>query len=144
MSCSMSHVSQTVIRDASEKYHSLYGAGLIRICDNAAMAKTDKNGGPNHLQAWRQFREMSQAELAEAVGTNQNMIAYLESGERGLSAKWLRKLAPALNTTPGMLLDHDPKNLDSDIIDLWSRADTREKRQIADIARTLTRTGTEG
>ncbi len=104
---------------------------------------TDKNAGPNYLQAWRLYRDMTQAELAEKVGTNQNMIGYLESGERGLSAKWLRKLAPALNTTPGMLLDHNPNDLSADILDIWGSADIRQRRQIADIAKTIVRTGTD-
>ncbi len=102
----------------------------------------DKNGGPNYLRMWREFRRMTQAELAEAVDTNANMIGYLESGERGLSVKWLRRLAPALDTTPGMLLDHDPHLLDSDVIDIWVNSDNRQKRQLSDIAKTLVRTGT--
>lgn len=104
----------------------------------------DKNGGPNQLRAWRIFRGMTQEELAELVGTNANMIGYLESGERGLSAKWLRKLSPALKTTPGMILDHDPSELDTDIIDIWTRADLRQKSQISEIAKTITRTGSKG
>lgn len=104
----------------------------------------DKNGGPNNLRVWREFRKLTQAELAERVGTNANMIGYLESGERGLSAKWLRKLADALKTTPGMLLDHDPNNLDSDIIDIWVNGDDRQKRQLSEIAKALVRTGTAG
>lgn len=103
---------------------------------------SSKNGGPNYLRAWRAYRELTQEQLAERVGTNANMIQYLETGERGLSAKWLRRLAPALDTTPGMLLDHDPGALDSDIIDIWSHAGSREKRQISDIAKTILRTGT--
>lgn len=134
-------ISHTVIADASAKYHSLCGARRTTICDTVLMS--DKNAGPNHLQAWRAFRKMTQAELAEKTGTNQNMIAYLESGDRGLSAKWLRRLAPALKTTPGMLLDHDPYNLDSDVIEIWTAASARQKRQIADIARTIVRTGTD-
>lgn len=105
---------------------------------------TDKNAGPNFLREWRLFRKLTQEQLAEKVGTNANMIGYLESGERGLSAKWLRKLAPALDTTPGMLLDHDPNELDSDIIDIWAHADRRQKAQLTEIAKTLVRTGTAG
>ena len=104
--------------------------------------EADKNGGPNFLREWRLFRKLTQDQLAERVGTNANMIGYLESGERGLSAKWLRRLAPALDTTPGMLLDHDPNTLDNDIIDIWAHAGERERRQISDIAKTLLRTGT--
>lgn len=136
-------LSQIVTRNASPKYHNLCGAHLVTDCDIARMAD-DKNGGPNFLRQWREFRKMSREQLAELVGTNTNMILYLESGERGLSAKWLRRLAPALDTTPGMLLDHDPTELDSDIIDIWAHADCRQKAQISEIAKTLTKTGTSG
>ena len=69
-----------------------------------ASDRNNKNGGPNYLAHWREFRNLTQAALAEKVGTNANMVGYLESGERGLSAKWLRRFAVALDTTPGMLL----------------------------------------
>lgn len=105
---------------------------------------SDKNGGPNHLRAWRTWAKLSQAELAAKVNTNSNMIQYLETGERGLSAKWLRRLAPALETTPGLLLDHDPHTLDSDVLEIWLNASTREKRQIGEIAKALVATGTDG
>jgi len=107
------------------------------------MSTIDKNAGPNYLKAWREFRKLTQGDLAEKVGTNQNMIAYLESGERGLSAKWLRKLAPALETTPGHLLDHDPNELPADIIDIWMHADAGQRRQLTDVVRALVRTGTD-
>ena len=108
------------------------------------MESDDKNGGPNHLAAWREYRKLTQAALANMVGTNANMIGYLESGERGLSAKWLRRLAPALDTTPGMLLDHNPFDLSADVIDIWRHADLRQKRQLSDIARALVKDGTNG
>lgn len=134
-------ISHTVIDCATPDYHRLCGARLLTKCDTARMS--DKNAGPNYLRAWREFRKLSQAELAESVGTNQNMIAYLESGERGLSAKWLRKLAPALKTTPGHLLDHDPREMDADIIDIWMHADARQRRQLSDVAKAIVRTGTD-
>lgn len=107
--------------------------------------ETDKNGGPNYLREWRRFRNnMTQEQLAEKVGTNPNMIGYLEAGERGLSAKWLRRLADALETTPGMILEHNPFELDSDLLEIWVKASERERRQISDIAKTLVKTGTNG
>lgn len=148
---SMPPMSQIVTSDASAKFHSLCVAGRFTNCDTAGMADTDKNGGPNYLRAWREFyrwpdgrRGMTQQELAERVGTNANMIGYLESGERGLSAKWLRKLAPALNTTSGMLLEHDPEDLDSDAIDIWVHASERQRKQITEIAKTLVKSGANG
>jgi transcriptional regulator with XRE-family HTH domain len=134
-------LSQIVTSGASPNFHNLCGAINVTECDILRMAD-DKNGGPNFLRAWREFRRLTQADLAERVGTNANMIGYLESGERGLSAKWLRKLAPALDTTPGLLLDHDPHELDSDVIDIWAHADRRQRSQISEIAKTIVRTGT--
>jgi transcriptional regulator with XRE-family HTH domain len=130
----MNAISQIVTASARANYHSLCGDEFDQTWQSVTM---DKNGGPNYLRAWREFREMTQQELAEAVGTNSNMIGYLESGERGLSAKWLRRLAPALNTTSGMILDHDPAELDSDIIEIWAHANTTERQQLADVAKAV-------
>lgn len=122
--------------------HNLCVSGVLASCDKGRMDAQDKNGGSNYLREWRLFRGMTQQQLAERVDTNANMIQYLESGERGLSAKWLRRLCAPLDTTPGMILDHDPNSLDSDILEIWATASNREKRQIAEVARALVKTGT--
>lgn len=138
---SMSHI---VTINASPEYHNLCGDPWPGSWHIVTMPDQAKNGGPNHLKAWRDFRDLTQAELAERVGTNANMIGYLESGERGLSAKWLRKLADALQITPGHLLDHDPNDLPTDILEIWMSADPNQKRQLAEVAKALVRTGTGG
>ena len=142
--CGHAALSQIVTVKASPNIHNLCVAKSNTLTQIVSMEDQEKNGGPNFLREWRMFRKLSQAELAELVGTNANMIGYLENGERGLSAKWLRRLAPALSTTPGMLLDHDPAALDSDILEIWGKAGDREKRQISEIAKTLVRDGTGG
>lgn len=139
---SMRGLSHIVTDRASPLFHNLCGEAFAAESDNRGM-ESDKNGGPNYLRAWRIYRKLTQEQLADRVGTNANMIQYLETGERGLSAKWLRRLAPALDTTPGMVLDHDPHDLDTDIIDIWAHADKREQRQLSEIAKTLLRTGTD-
>jgi transcriptional regulator with XRE-family HTH domain len=108
--------------------------------------ETDKNGGPNNLKAWREHRSMSQEELAAAVEppTSPTMISMLESGDRGLSAKWLRRLGDALKVSPGHLLDHNPRDLSADILDIWSNADPATRRQIAEVAKAIVKTGTNG
>ena len=141
---SMLPMSHIVTSNASGFCNNLCGAFDETECDTVVMPTDDKNGGPNHLKAWREYRKLTQEELAERVGTSHNMIGYLESGTRGLSAKWLRKLADALETTPGMILDHDPNQLDSDILDIWASGDLHRKRQLSEIAKALVRTGTKG
>lgn len=123
--------------------HSPYVFADRASWHSVGMESQSKNGGPNFLREWRIFRGLTQQQLADAVETGANMIQYLESGERGLSAKWLRRLAPALDTTPGMILDHDPTELSADIVEIWATASIRERRQLADVARAIVRTGTD-
>lgn len=98
----------------------------------------------NHLRAWREKREMTQEELAEKVGTTKAVISLLENEKRPLSSKWLRKLAEALETQPGYILDYDPNDLSSDIFDIWDNIDQRDRAQAARVLSTFRRTGTKG
>lgn len=106
----------------------------------------EKNGGPNHLRAWMRYRKVTGQRLAAELGGNvtPGMVSDLANSKRALSAKWLRRIAPILNTTPGMLLDHDPHDLDNDLLEIWGHADPAERRRLVDVARALVRTGTEG
>lgn len=139
----MEPFSHIVRGNASTNHHNLCvpRSSGPRYCE--VMENESKNGGPNHLRAWREHRKLSQNQLAERVGTNANMIGYLESGERGLSAKWLRRLADALETTPGHLLDHDPGEMPADILDIWSHIGKRDREQAVRILSTFTKTGTD-
>lgn len=105
---------------------------------------TDKNAGPNHLRAWREKRKMTQEELAAAITppTTGAVISLLEEGHRGLSAKWLRRLAPALKISPGHLLDHHPDELPDEVIDIWSHIDVRERPRALRVLESF-RTGTD-
>lgn len=108
----------------------------------------DKNGGPNHLGAWMRYRNVKGVTLAKALGgrVTPGMVSDLMNSKRALSAKWLRRIAPLLKTTPGMLLDHDPYELDRDLVEFWTKADDDERKQIVGLARVVVkdRTGTEG
>lgn len=132
--------SHIVTADASAHFH-----GFAKAFPNALShsVEMDKNEGPNHLKAWREFRKLSQEALADKVGTTASQISMLENGERGLSAKWLRKLAPALGTTPGHLLDHDPGTLDNDVFDIWVAIGERDREQALRVLKTF-KTGTKG
>lgn len=90
---------------------------------------SEKNGGPNMVQAWREFRGLSRELLAERLDTSPQMIWALEVGERGLTAKWLRRIAKALNTTPGHLLDGDPRKLPTNVIDIWHAIPDDQREQ---------------
>ena len=97
---------------------------------------------PHYLKEWRKFRLMTQDKLADAVETSKSVISDLERGNLQLSPKWLRKLAPVLGTQPGHILDHDPNDLDNDVIEIWSRID--DKAQAMKVLRSFARDGTNG
>ncbi|CAN5816753.1 helix-turn-helix transcriptional regulator [soil metagenome] len=53
--------------------------------------------GENPLLVWREYRGLTQAQLAEAAGVGQSYIAMIEKGERQGSVTKLRAMARALN-----------------------------------------------
>jgi transcriptional regulator with XRE-family HTH domain len=76
---------------------------------------------------------MTQAKLAEAIGTSGAVISLLESGDRALSPKWLHRIAPVLGTRPGHLLENDPDEVDSDILEIWALIPDDRKDQARDV-----------
>lgn len=98
---------------------------------------------PHFLREWRTFRHLTQQQLADEIGTSKTVISEMERGNLQLSPKWLRKIAPVLRTQPGHILDHDPADLDSDIIDIWAHIAEEDKAQAARVLRTFLKTGTE-
>jgi transcriptional regulator with XRE-family HTH domain len=124
------------------KDHDLPRDGWRLDADTVDMAreKTD-----NHLKAWRKFRKLTQQQLADRIEppTTKQVIQALESGQNGLSDKWLRKLAPALGTTPGFLLDYDPNDIDGEIIAAAQDVAQGNREQVLQILRTF-KTGTVG
>ncbi len=143
--CSIGALSHIVTIKASPDDHILCVARILQIRQNEAMADDSKNGGPNYLRAWREFNRMTQQQLADAVGTNANMIGYLEEGVRGLSLKWLRRLAPALNTRAIFLAEIDPEKADTRTMELAMAVSDDDRPQVNQILETFVKkNGTEG
>lgn len=128
--------------EADKRMHSSQTANM----DDA----DDKNGGPNNLRAWMRYRKKTGAQMADAIGggVTPGMISDLANSKRQLSAKWLRRLAPVLETTPGHLLDHDTYELPNDIVEVWLGATADQRRQLMALAKvvvdTTDKTGTDG
>lgn len=53
--------------------------------------------GENKIKVWREYRQMTQAELAEKSGMAQATIAQMEGGKRVSSVTALKKVAGALD-----------------------------------------------
>ena len=83
----------------------------------------------NHIRAWRKFRNMTLDELAAAVGSTKATVQQLEVG---------------LGTTPGMLLDHDPNDLPTSVLETWAAIPEESQPQALKVLESFKRTGTEG
>jgi len=60
--------------------------------------------GDNPVRVWRQHREMSQVQLAEAAGISQAYLAQIETGKREGTLSLYRSLAEALRVDLGDLV----------------------------------------
>src|SRR5512138_2205839 len=61
------------------------------------------------LRALRQARELTQAELAEILGTKHTNVSGVERGVRGLTVQQIVKLARALDVSPDAILGNGGK-----------------------------------
>ena len=65
----------------------------------------DESGKPSSLAALRAAAGMTQKELAAAVGVGQGRLSEWESGAREMSATACWKVAKALGTDPGRIVE---------------------------------------
>lgn len=113
-----------------------YDDETSQVCDNATVGSENRN----YLRQWREKAKLSQEELADKVGTTKSVISLLENEKRPLSSKWLRKLAEALNTTPGRILDINPEEAGADILDIWDHIGAKDRPTAVRVLRSLTGT----
>lgn len=55
-----------------------------------------------NLKAWREFRGITQTELARRVGVTKGEVSRLEGGSRRMTVEWMQKFADSL----GIKLEH--------------------------------------
>lgn len=85
---------------------------------------------------------MTQERLAEAIGTSKSQISELERYNLQLSPKWLWRIAPILGVQQGHIIDHNPDELDTDILEIWAKIPERDrpsaKKALSGFVRTVT------
>jgi transcriptional regulator with XRE-family HTH domain len=91
----------------------------------------------NFVAAWRERRGLTQEQLADKAGTTGSVISLLEAGKRQLSAKWLRRLASALDIPLGYLLETHPDDVPDDVLDAWARIPDAQKPAALAMLRSL-------
>ena len=100
-----------------------------------------KNRRRHFIRAWREHRGLTQEQLADRLATTKATISRIENLRQGFTQDVLEACADALRTDPASLIMRDPSDPEG-IWSIWEQAKPGQRRQITEIARTLTRTGT--
>jgi transcriptional regulator with XRE-family HTH domain len=96
----------------------------------------------NFIKEWREFRGLTQAQLAERLECSEASISRVETGKQNLTGDLRDAIASALAVDAASLEMRNPA--EQEIWSLWDTARPAQKRQIIEIAKTLLKTGTEG
>lgn len=93
----------------------------------------------HYLREWREYRHLTQQQLADRLDTGKDQISRWESGKRGMSAEVIAALSEALDITPADLF-RDPNQPSAD--ELLRAATPEQRRQAFTVIEALLRTGT--
>lgn len=93
------------------------------------------------IKQWREYRGLTQEQLADRLHTTKANISRIENRVQGYTQDFLEACADALQTDPASLIMRDPSNDDA-MWSVWEQAKPSERNQIVAIAKTLIKTGT--
>lgn len=71
-----------------------------------------------YFRQWRDFRGLTQDQLAERANLSTSTISQIETGDQGFREESLVAIAKALDCSPGDLLSVDP-NDSGELLDIW-------------------------
>jgi transcriptional regulator with XRE-family HTH domain len=94
------------------------------------------------IKQWREYRGLTQDDLAERLETSKASISRIENGEQAYTQDFLEACAEALRTDPASLLMRDPTD-DEAVWSLWDKAKIGERQMIENIVRSVVKTGTK-
>jgi transcriptional regulator with XRE-family HTH domain len=94
------------------------------------------------IKEWRKFKLLTQEQLAERIGVTPGAISQLELGRVSYTQNMLEAIAVEFRVKPGDLLNVDPTR-EAAMWSIWETLDVPARNQIADIAKTFQKTGTD-
>lgn len=100
-----------------------------------------KQRARNFIKEWREFRGLTQEQLAERLDCSPASISRLERGKQALTDDVKTVVAKALDIEPSSIDMRNPA--ESEIWTLWDRATPAKKRQIVELAQIVLKTGTD-
>lgn len=96
---------------------------------------------PHFLSEWRTHVRLTVEDLADKVGATIDMIGNWERGAE-IPQKWLRKLADAIGTTQGAIIDADPGVIPASVLEVWLTS-TKQQAVVRQQLQQIARTGTD-
>jgi transcriptional regulator with XRE-family HTH domain len=98
---------------------------------------------PTFIRQWREFRGLTQDQLAERVGKSKAQLSRIENGLQPYSQDFLEACADALRTDPASLITRDPTDLNA-IWVVWEKAAPADRERIEAVVNALAaRSGTK-
>lgn len=92
------------------------------------------------IKQWRLHRGLTQEQLAGRLDMSTAQLSRIEAGVQPYTQDVLESAAEALQTDPASLIMRDPE-ADDAIWSIWDHAKPGERRQIVEVAKALTKTG---
>jgi transcriptional regulator with XRE-family HTH domain len=93
---------------------------------------------PNFLKAWREYRKLTQDQLAGAADVSPPQISKIETGEAKFSHDSLYLLSRALSCSAADLLGRDPtRQLDLALWEMVNALSDDQKRQLIAIVEAI-------
>jgi transcriptional regulator with XRE-family HTH domain len=86
-----------------------------------------------YIAQWREYRNLTQEQLADRLEMTQSHLSMLENGKRGYTQETLEAVAEALQTDVASLLMRDPSAPDA-IWSIWDQAKAAEREKIEEYA----------
>ncbi|MEJ0067379.1 MAG: helix-turn-helix transcriptional regulator [Caulobacteraceae bacterium] len=117
----------------------LDGVGRPLLTEEDESEAEEDERPANYIRAWREYRGLNVAELAKKSELGVQTINALESGEMDTSGKLLNRIADALDTTRGHLLDVDPDNVDPEALETFEAIPKERRGQALEILKTFRR-----
>ena len=104
----------------------------------------EKQHRPTFMRQWRKYRGLTLEKLAARLDDMApSNLSMLERGKRGYTQETLERIAEALQTDAASLLVRNPKDGEA-MWSLWDQAKPGQKKQIVEIAKTITSVDADG
>jgi transcriptional regulator with XRE-family HTH domain len=98
---------------------------------------------PNHLRAWREYRNLTVEALARKSNLGVETIKAVESGQAKFSEKLMDAVAKPLDASRGWLRDYDPNDFDPTFLETWRSVPKERRTQALEILKTFRRSAKE-